>query len=102
MYKYLYESSGRQLLGDALGQYLSPSLVRQVLENYEAVHLGGEKKTIAVFFSDIQGFTTLSESLPPETLISLLSTYLDTMSRLIMEEDGFVNKYEGDAIMAIW
>jgi len=73
-----------------------------VLENYEEVRLGGVRREITTFFSDIAGFTTLSENMEPEEIVRFLSTYLRETSDIIMHEHGFINKYEGDAIMALW
>ena len=101
-YKYIYEERGKRLLKNTLSQYLAEDLVTSVLSNYEEVKLGGTKKEITVFFSDIAGFTTLSERMEPEELVRFLSIYLKEVSDIIMHERGFINKYEWDAVMAIW
>ena len=68
----------------------------------EKIALGGAKREITIFFSDIRGFTTLSEALSPEELVKLLNEYLSTMTEIIIECKGTIDKYMGDAIMAFW
>lgn len=101
-YKYVYEERGKRLLKDTLSQYLAEDLVLSVLSNYEEVKLGGTRKEVTLFFSDIAGFTTISEKMEPEELVHFLSIYLKEVSDIIIHERGFINKYEGDAVMAIW
>ncbi len=101
-YKYLHEEKGKTILKNALSQYLAEDLVTAVLEKYESVKLGGAKKEITVFFSDIAGFTGISEDFEPEVLMKFLSTYLEHTSRIILTQKWFINKYEWDAIMALW
>lgn len=102
MYKYIYEEKGKRLLKHTLSQYLAEDLVTSVLSNYEEVKLGGTKKEVTLFFSDIAGFTTISEGMEPEELVRFLSFYLKDVSDIIIKERGFINKYVGDAVMAIW
>jgi adenylate cyclase len=64
--------------------------------------LGGERRTLSIFFSDLEGFTSISEGLAPEELTALLNDYLSAMTDIIQEEGGTVDKYEGDAIIAFW
>jgi adenylate cyclase len=73
-----------------------------VKKNPRGLHLGGEKKLVTIFFSDLAGFTTMSEKRPPEEVVRILNTYLQRMTAVIMAGGGFVNKFEGDAIMAFW
>jgi adenylate cyclase len=101
-YKYVLEEKGKRLLRSALSQYLAEDLVSSVLDNYDEVKLGGDRRDVTLFFSDIAGFTTLSEKMEPEELVRFLSVYLKEASDIIMKEKGFINKYEGDAVMAIW
>jgi adenylate cyclase len=72
------------------------------MKNPQGLNLGGEKKLVTIFFSDLAGFTSLSENLPPEEVVGILNTYLERMTTVIIENGGFVNKFEGDAIMAFW
>lgn len=91
----------RDLLKESFGKYVAPSVVDRVLREGN-VELGGVKREVTVFFSDLEGFTALSESLPPETLVPLLNEYLDAMTRVVLEAEGTLDKYIGDAIVAFW
>jgi len=92
----------KKFIQNAFKNYLSDSLLAEVMKNPQALNLGGEKKRVTIFFSDLAGFTTMSESLSPEGVVHILNTYLERMTSIIMEGGGFVNKFEGDAIMAFW
>ena len=94
------ESKGRYLK-KAFGTYVSPALVSEILKDPDRLKLGGEKREITILFSDIRGFTTLSERLSPEQLVSILNEYLSPMTRIVLEEKGTLDKYIGDAIMVI-
>lgn len=82
------------------GTYVSPAVVDQILEN--PPELGGLDKELTVFFSDIRGFTTLSESMTPQELVKILNKYLTAMTDIILAHGGTLDKYEGDAIMCFW
>lgn len=99
-----YATEGRQkrFIKNAFKQYLSSDVIEQILVNPEALKLGGEKRELSIFFSDLQGFSAISEKLGPVGLTALLNDYLTDMSDIIMEEGGTVDKYEGDAIIAFW
>ncbi len=99
-----YATEGRQkrFIKGAFRQYLSPAVIDQLISNPERLKLGGERKTLSIFFSDLQGFTSISEGLEPEDLTGLLNEYLTAMTDIVMEEGGTVDKYEGDAIIAFW
>jgi len=99
-----YASEGRQrrFIKSAFSQYLSPIFIEQLIQHPEKLKLGGERKELSIFFSDLQGFTSISEKLSPEELTSLLNNYLSAMTKIIHEEGGTVDKYEGDAIIAFW
>ena len=92
----------RQKLRGAFSQYVSPSLVDEITKHPEKLKLGGEKKALTVFFSDIRGFTTLSEKLSPEELVAFLNDYLTAMTNIVLDNKGLIDKYIGDAIMAFW
>ena len=102
MYRYLTEFKEKTALKSAFSRYVNPTIAHQIAENPDKVNLGGEKRTVTVLFTDIAHFTSISEALKPESLISLLNEYLETMSNIIMAEGGTVDKYEGDAIMAFF
>jgi adenylate cyclase len=99
-----YATEGRQkrYLKSAFRQYLSPTVIEQLIAHPERLTLGGELREISIYFSDLQGFTTLSEMLNPKELTALLNEYLSAMTDIIQEEGGTIDKYEGDAIIAFW
>jgi adenylate cyclase len=99
-----YATEGRQkrFIKQAFRQYMSHEVVEQLIEHPDMLKLGGQRKMLSIFFSDIQGFTSISEKLEPEELTAFLNDYLTAMTDIIMEEGGTVDKYEGDAIIAFW
>jgi len=101
-YRYVTEERKATQIRGMFGTYMSPALVNQLIEKPDMLKLGGDQKEITVFFSDVQGFTTISEGLHPGELVSLLNEYLTAMTDIILDYGGFVDKYEGDAIMAFW
>ena len=99
-----YTTEGRQktFIKNAFRQYLSHAVIEQLIQHPENLKLGGERRMLSIFFSDLEGFTTISEGLEPEALTALLNEYLTAMTDIIQEEGGTVDKYEGDAIIALW
>ena len=99
-----YATEGRQkrFIQGAFKQYLSPAVIDQLILHPERLQLGGERRVLSIFFSDLEGFTTISEKLDPEELTSLLNEYLSAMTDIVHEEAGTVDKFEGDAIIAFW
>lgn len=95
------EKKGRQLK-KAFSNYVSPDLVREIEKHPDKLVLGGEQREISILFSDIRGFTTVSESLTPPELVTLLNEYLSPMTRIVLEEKGTLDKFIGDAVMAIF
>jgi adenylate cyclase len=85
-----------------LARYLSPQIVDQVIKKDVQVNLGGDRKVVTVLFSDIRNFTRISESLPPDKLVQLLNEYFTEMARIIFENQGSLDKYIGDAIVAVF
>lgn len=98
----LFERKEKKYIHDAFSRYVAPEVVSQLMKHPEKLKLGGEKREITIFFSDIRGFTSFSEALTPEKLVQLLNEYLTAMTDIIMESGGVVDKYIGDAIMAFW
>ncbi|MDQ6960934.1 MAG: adenylate/guanylate cyclase domain-containing protein [Mariprofundaceae bacterium] len=83
-------------------KYVPATLVRQLIEEGEEATLGGSKKELTIFFSDIENFTTLSESMDPESLALHISSYFEVLTAIVSSHEGTVDKYIGDAIMAFW
>jgi adenylate cyclase len=97
------ERQNRRFVQEALGRYTSPALVRELIKHPEYLSLEwGEEHTMSVYFSDIAGFTTISEHLSAKQLVTLLNEYLTAMTDLVLEHGGVVDKYIGDAVMAFW
>ena len=95
------ERKGRQLK-KAFSNYVSPDLVREIEKHPDKLVLGGEQRELSILFSDIRGFTTVSESLTPPELVTLLNEYLSPMTRIVLEEKGTLDKFIGDAVMALF
>lgn len=102
LFKYFTEEREKKKIKNAFQHYLNPAVINDLMENPGALKLGGEKKELTVFFSDVRGFTTISETLSPEALSSLLNEYFTPMTNIILESGGLLDKYIGDAIMAVW
>jgi adenylate cyclase len=101
-YKYLSESHQKKFIKDAFSSYLAPTVVKQLIDSPETLSLGGEERTITAFFSDVQGFTSISEQLTPSELVELLNEFLTEMTDVILAHEGTVDKFEGDAIIAFF
>jgi adenylate cyclase len=100
VYRVVTEERDKRRIRGMFGKYVSPSVVDQILEN--PPELGGVDKELTVLFSDIRGFTTLSESMTPQELVNHLNVYFTEMTDLIMEYRGTLDKYVGDEIMCFW
>ncbi|MCQ2577854.1 MAG: CHASE2 domain-containing protein [Treponema sp.] len=99
--KYLSESHDRKFIQDAFSQCLNPNVVKDIIKDPSCMKLGGENRTMTAIFTDIQKFSSISEVLSASELVALLNYYLTKMSDIIMDERGTVDKYEGDAIVAL-
>jgi adenylate cyclase len=101
---YFREQVDRRRIRSAFGQYLSPALVEQLAQSPEKLVLGGEERTMTIMFSDVRGFTTISESFKhdPQGLTHLMNRFLTPLTNAIINEKGTIDKYMGDAIMAFW
>ncbi len=97
----IVERKGRSLK-KAFSSYVSPDLVKQIEKDPDKLVLGGEQREITILFSDIRGFTSISEGLTPQELVRLLNEYLNPMTRIVLEEKGTLDKFIGDAVMAIF
>lgn len=92
----------RQFAQSALGKYLPPDIAQMIIQEPEKLALHGEKRRIFALFTDIEGFTRLSDSLQAEELGTLLNAYLDDISRIILAHGGTIDKFVGDAVIAFW
>jgi adenylate cyclase len=102
VYHYITEEREKKKIRSAFSYYVSSSVVSEMLKNPEKLKLGGDTKDLSVLFSDIRGFTTISEGLTPEALVHLLNEYLTAMTNVVFKYDGTLDKYMGDALMAIY
>jgi adenylate cyclase len=101
-FSYATEGRQRRQIKQMFSHYMSDLLIQDLLKNPGKLRLGGERRVLTVFFSDLAGFTSLSEKLSPEEVVTLLNRYLTAMTGIILESGGLIDKYEGDAIMAFW
>lgn len=92
----------KRFIRDAMSRYVSPAVVEDLQRHPEKLRLGGERRELSLIFTDIAGFTTTSEATPPEILVPVLNDYLDGMSRIVMAQGGTVDKFIGDALVAIF
>lgn len=100
--KYVSEEREKKRIRSAFGHYLAPQVLEDVLKSPDSLRLGGERKYMTVLFSDLEGFTSLSERLAPEKISAILNEYLGRMLECIKATGGTLDKFIGDAIMAEW
>ncbi len=100
--RYITEEYEKRKIQGAFGLYLAPKVIERLMDDPEALKLGGERRELSVFFSDVRGFTTISESLNPEQLCEFMNEYFTPMTAIILRTGGVLDKYIGDAIMAFW
>ncbi|MFZ1973876.1 MAG: adenylate/guanylate cyclase domain-containing protein [Candidatus Acidiferrales bacterium] len=101
--RMIREERAKRKIRKSFSQYLSPGVIELIEKHPEKyIRPGGESKELSVLFSDIRGFTTISEGLTPDELVHLLNEYLGAMTEIIFATDGTLDKYIGDAIMAFW
>ncbi|HBR20973.1 MAG TPA: adenylate/guanylate cyclase domain-containing protein [Nitrospiraceae bacterium] len=102
VYSYATEGKERRFVRRAFSQYMDETIVDYILKNPDVIKPGGRRKRVTVFFTDIAGFTTISESLPVEETAKILHTVLNEFTEVIIKDKGVIDKYIGDAIMAFW
>jgi len=100
VYRYVLSQHEKRMITGAFTHYVPAKVVDQILANPDGLTLGGEEREVTVMFSDVAGFTSISEKLTPAELVKLLNEYLTEMTDIVLAHDGIIDKYEGDAIMA--
>lgn len=100
--KYATEGRDRRFIKQVFRHYLSPEVIERILADPSRLSLGGERRELSIYFSDLQGFTSISERMDSEKLTGLLNDYLSEMTDIILAQGGTLDKYEGDAIIAFW
>ena len=102
VYHYLTEERERKKIRSAFSFYVSSSVVNEMLKDPNKLKLGGDKKELSVLFSDIRSFTSISEGMTPEELVHILNEYLTVMTDIVFKYEGTLDKYIGDALMAVY
>lgn len=102
LYRFFTEEKEKKYIKKTFSHYLSPHVMEDILNNPASLKLGGQKQTLSVLFSDIRGFTTMSEKLKAEEVVALLNEYLTEMVKVVFKHDGTLDKFMGDAVMAFW
>ncbi len=102
VFSYVSEKKQKVIIKSMFSQYVNPTVVNQLIDDPKKLHLGGENKELTVFFSDIEKFTTLAEKMTPEELVQILNEYFEEMTEIILRNNGTLDKYQGDSIMAFF
>jgi len=102
IFMLLTEEREKKFIKTTFSSYVNPELVDILIQNPEMLQLGGVEKDVTILFSDIRGFTTISEGMTPMDLINFLNIYLSRMTDILMETKGTLDKYIGDAVMGFW
>lgn len=101
-YKFISERKQKGMIKGMFSQYVSGAVVDDLISDPDKLQLGGERRELSVFFSDIAGFSTFSENKEPEELVRFLNEYLSAMTQIVFDNKGTLDKYIGDAVMAFW
>lgn len=102
VFRYFTEEREKRQIRGMFQKYVSPGVVDKLIEDPRQLRLGGEKRCLTVLFSDIRGFTSISEQMPPEDILKLLNQYLTAMTAVVLKNGGMLDKYVGDAVMAVF
>ncbi|MGL1894197.1 MAG: adenylate/guanylate cyclase domain-containing protein [Spirochaetaceae bacterium] len=102
LYNYLIVEKEKKYVRNTFSRFVSAEVVNNILDSENEIELGGELRDVAIFFSDICGFTSISENMKPSQIVEMLNEYFTEMTDIIFKYDGTLNKYIGDAIMAIF
>ncbi len=101
-YRFVIADSGKRLLRQSFALYLAPAVIEKMLSSNKPPALGGEMRNVTVYFSDIADFSSIAEKIPPAELVAAMNEYLSAMTDVIEAHGGFVDKYIGDAIVAVF
>ncbi|MFH2003970.1 MAG: adenylate/guanylate cyclase domain-containing protein, partial [Bacteroidota bacterium] len=102
VYSYVSERKQKVMIKTMFSQYVSPTVVNELIEDPSKLQLGGERKVLTVLFTDLEDFTSIAERMPPDQLIPLLNDYFEGMTDIILQNNGTLDKYIGDSIMAFY
>lgn len=102
IFSYVSERQKRVMIKSMFSQYVNPNIVNELIEDPKKLHLGGERKILTVFFSDIDRFTNIAEKIGPEELVKLLNDYFESTTEIILKNQGTLDKYQGDSVMAFF
>lgn len=100
--QYFLTAKEKKFIRETFSRYLAPEVVDELLSDPSRIKLGGEKADVTILFSDIRGFTSISEGMDPEQLTGFLNDYLGRMTEVVLDHRGVIDKYIGDAVMAFW
>lgn len=101
-WRFMVADKDKRLLRQSFALYLAPAVIDRMLASSRPPELGGEARTVTIYFSDVAGFSSFSEHMQPHEIVALMNDYLSAMTDIIEEEGGFVDKYIGDAIVAVF
>ncbi|MCI5888369.1 MAG: adenylate/guanylate cyclase domain-containing protein, partial [Brachyspira sp.] len=101
-YRFLQEGRNKEKIKRAMGIYLSPDIMKKVVQNIDDIKLGGKRANVTVLFADIRGFTSMSEKMTAEEVSKILNEYFTEIEPIITKHNGVINKFIGDAVMAIF
>lgn len=101
-HKFVLENRSKEKVKSAMGKYMSEDVMKRVIMNIDNLGLGGKKATVTVLFADIRGFTSMSETMSAQQVSEILNEYFTEMEPIITKYNGIINKFIGDAVMAIF